>query len=123
MLVLPLGPALLAMWKHDSDAHLLLLTSLTPQHWFYDSFILWLIPKTRQEILATSLMSWGAASWGTFRSPGGFRGFGIAAMCLSTSNEPHYNVLFQCIGNSDRSIMAEESFGIDENRVMYHLTR
>ncbi len=61
MLVLP-GPALLlALYRRrDPDSHLLLLGSLTPQHWFYDSFILWLIPKTRQEILATVVLSWGA---------------------------------------------------------------
>ena len=61
LLVLP-GPALLlALWRRrDPDSHLLLLSSLAPQHWFYDTFILWLIPKTRQEILATVFLSWGA---------------------------------------------------------------
>ncbi len=61
MLAVP-GPALLlALYsRRDPDSHLLLLSSLTPQHWFYDSFILWLIPKTRQEILATVALSWGA---------------------------------------------------------------
>jgi hypothetical protein len=61
LLVLP-GPALvLALWRRrDPDSHLFLLASLTPQHWFYDTFILWLIPKTRQEILATVFLSWGA---------------------------------------------------------------
>ena len=32
----------------------------SPQHWFYDSFILCLIPESRQEILATVCLSWGA---------------------------------------------------------------
>jgi hypothetical protein len=60
ILCLP-GPLLaLALWlRRDSDAHLLLLASLTPQHWFYDSFILWLIPKSRLEILTTACLSWG----------------------------------------------------------------
>jgi hypothetical protein len=64
MLVLP-GPALLlALWVGaDPDAHLLLLASLTPQHWFYDSFTLWLIPKSSSEILATACLSWGAVLW------------------------------------------------------------
>ena len=47
----------------EADAHLLLLTSLMPQHWFYDTFILWLIPKSRSEILATVCMSWGVVLW------------------------------------------------------------
>ena len=61
LLSLP-GPALLlALWRRrDPDSHLLLLSSLAPQHWFYDSFILWLIPQTRQEIMATVFLSWGA---------------------------------------------------------------
>ncbi|HLK32923.1 MAG TPA: hypothetical protein VKT29_07525 [Terriglobales bacterium] len=61
LLALP-GPALLlALWRHqDRDSHLFLLSALAPQHWFYDSFILWLIPKTRQEILFTVCLSWGA---------------------------------------------------------------
>jgi hypothetical protein len=61
ILALP-GPALLlALWRRrDPDSHLFLLSSLAPQHWFYDSFILWLIPKTRQEIMATVFLSWGA---------------------------------------------------------------
>jgi hypothetical protein len=61
LLALP-GPALLlALWRRrDPDSHLLLLSALAPQHWFYDSFILWLIPRTRQEILATVCLSWGA---------------------------------------------------------------
>lgn len=58
----PVGWSLiLAVWRRrDPDSHLLLLSCATPQHWFYDSFILWLIPKTRQEILATVVLSWGA---------------------------------------------------------------
>jgi len=61
LLALP-GPALLlALWRRrDPDSHLFLLSSLAPQHWFYESFILWLIPKTRQEIMATVFLSWGA---------------------------------------------------------------
>lgn len=52
---------LLAAWRRqDPDSHLLLLSSAAPQRWFYDTFILWLIPKTRQEILATVFLSWGA---------------------------------------------------------------
>ena len=61
LLALP-GPALLLVLycRRDPDSHLLLLSSLSSQHWFYDSFVLWLIPKNRQEMLATILLSWGA---------------------------------------------------------------
>jgi hypothetical protein len=81
-LVLPLGPLMaLSLWRRaDADAHLLLLTSLTPQHWFFDSFILWLIPKTRREMLATCLLSWGAGLWRIYRVPRSRAEFGVAAV-------------------------------------------
>jgi len=44
--------------REDPDTALLLVAALMPQRWFYDTFILWLIPKTRQEILATVFLSW-----------------------------------------------------------------
>jgi hypothetical protein len=61
LLVLP-GPLILlalVRWR-DRDAWLLFLTSLMPQRWFFDAFILWLIPKSRREILATVMFSWCA---------------------------------------------------------------
>ncbi|HZR32002.1 MAG TPA: hypothetical protein VFA76_09140 [Terriglobales bacterium] len=69
LLALPGPVLLLALWRQNEDSQLLLLSALTPQHWFYDSFILWLIPKTRQEILATVCLSWGAGIWRWFRTP------------------------------------------------------
>ena len=61
LLVLP-GPllALAALRYRDRDAALLLLMAIMPQRWFYDMLILWLIPKSRREILFTVLFSWGA---------------------------------------------------------------
>ena len=61
ILVLP-GPFLvLAFFRYrDRDAWLLLLASMMPQRWFYDAFILWLIPKSRREIIWTASLSWGA---------------------------------------------------------------
>ncbi len=55
LLVLP-GPLLaLALWRYrDKDAWFLLLTAMMPQRWFFDTFILWLIPKSRREILFTA---------------------------------------------------------------------
>ena len=69
-LILP-GPLLgLALWRwKDRDARFLLLTCLLPQRWFYDSFTLWLIPKTRRSILATVACSWFAGIWRWYQIP------------------------------------------------------
>ena len=57
---------LLALFKlrdglHNKDALLLILASVVPQRWFYDAFILWLIPKSRREIIFTVAASWPVA--------------------------------------------------------------
>lgn len=64
-LSLPFGPLLLLAllrWR-DPDARLLLLVSIFPQRHFYDAFVLWLIPKTKREIIPTAILSWGAYIW------------------------------------------------------------
>jgi hypothetical protein len=70
LLVLP-GPLLaLALWRwRDRDAWLLFLASVVPQRWFYDSFLLWLIPKTRRSILATVACSWVVGLWRWYHIP------------------------------------------------------
>jgi hypothetical protein len=70
LLVLP-GPLLvLALWRYrDRDAILLLLAACMPQRWFFDSFILWLIPKSRREIVWTVFLSWGAGIWRWYHFP------------------------------------------------------
>jgi hypothetical protein len=70
LLVLP-GPLLaLALWRwRDHDALLLLCTCAMPQRWFYDSFLLWLIPKTRRSILATVACSWVIGIWRWYHVP------------------------------------------------------
>lgn len=70
LLVLP-GPLLaLALLRYrDRDAWLLLLMAVMPQRWFFDTLVLWLIPKTRREILATVLFSWGAGIWRWYHIP------------------------------------------------------
>jgi hypothetical protein len=65
VLAMPFGPLLLLAllrWR-DKDAQLLLLASVFPERYFYDSFILWLIPKTRSEVRLTALLSWGTLLW------------------------------------------------------------
>jgi len=64
LLILPGPLLLLALFRHrDRDALLLVLTALMPQRWFFDAFILWLIPKSRREIVWTAFLSWGAGIW------------------------------------------------------------
>lgn len=73
LLVLP-GPLLgLALWRYrDKDAWFLLLTALMPQRWFFDAFILWLIPRSRREVLFTAALSWGAGIWRWYHIPHSF---------------------------------------------------
>ena len=70
LLVLPGPLVLLALFRYrDRDATLLLLTACMPQRWFFDAFILWLIPKTRREILVTVFFSWSAGIWRWYHLP------------------------------------------------------
>jgi hypothetical protein len=73
LLVLP-GPLLAAalLRYRERDAVLLLLMAVMPQRWFYDTLILWLIPKSRREILATVACSWGAGIWRWYHIPHSF---------------------------------------------------
>jgi len=70
LLIVP-GPLLaLALLRYrDRDALLLLLAALMPQRWFYDTFILWLIPKTRREMIWTIFFSWGAGLYRWHHAP------------------------------------------------------
>jgi hypothetical protein len=81
LLVLP-GPLLvLALFRYrDPDTPLFLLTALLPQRWFYDQLILWLIPKTRKEILWTAFWSWGAGLWRWYHTPHSFAEVGRFAV-------------------------------------------
>ncbi len=77
LLVFP-GPfLLLALVKYRKrGAWLLLLLASTPQRWFYDAFVLWLIPRSRREILFTALASWGAGIWRWYHFPHSFNQVG-----------------------------------------------
>ncbi len=74
LVALPRWPLLcLALWRYrDKDAWFLVLTAMMPQRWFFDAFILWLIPKSRREILFTAGMSWGAGVWRWYHIPHSF---------------------------------------------------
>jgi hypothetical protein len=77
LMILPGPLLLLAILRYrDRDAMLLLLAACMPQRWFYDSFILWLIPKTRREIVWTAFFSWGAGLWRWYHMPHSFKEVG-----------------------------------------------
>jgi hypothetical protein len=70
LLVFPGTLLLLTLFRYrDRDAIFLLLAACMPQRWFFDSFILWLIPKSRREIVWTVFFSWGAGIWRWFHFP------------------------------------------------------
>src|ERR1700693_6397165 len=77
LLVLPGPLLLLALFRYrDRDSILLLLAACMPQRWFFDSFILWLIPKSRREILFTVFFSWGVGIWRWYYVPRSFNEVG-----------------------------------------------
>jgi len=73
LLVLP-GPLLaIALLRfRDVDARLLFISACMPQRWFYDAFILWLIPKTRRQIIFTAGLSWIPGIWRWYHPPHSF---------------------------------------------------
>jgi hypothetical protein len=72
---------LLALLRYrERDAWLLLLASLMPQRWFFDSFTLWLIPRSRRELLLTALVSWGAGISRWYHQPSSFTEVGRLAV-------------------------------------------
>jgi hypothetical protein len=83
LLVLP-GPLLLLVLLRyrDRDSLLLLFSALMPQRWFFDSFILWLIPRSRREIIWTVFFSWGAGVWRWYHIPHSFTEVGRCSVIL-----------------------------------------
>jgi hypothetical protein len=81
LLVFP-GPLLvLALLRYrERDAWLLLLASIMPQRWFFDSLTLWLIPKSRREIVFTAALSWGTGVWRWYHQPANFTEVGRLAV-------------------------------------------
>lgn len=78
LLILPGTMLALALWRwRDRDAWLLFLCSVVPQRWFYDAFVLWLIPKKRRHILATVVCSWVVGVWRDYHMPTSFRQVGL----------------------------------------------
>lgn len=83
LLVLPGALLVLALLRYrDRDALLLFFSALMPQRWFFDSFTLWLIPRSRREIVWTVFFSWGAGIYRWYHIPHSFAEVG------------HWTVLF-----------------------------
>jgi hypothetical protein len=81
LLLLPGPILLLALFCYrDHSAWLLIFTAVMPQRWFFDAFILWLIPRARREILLTASLSWGAAIWRWYHVPHSFTEVGRSAV-------------------------------------------
>jgi hypothetical protein len=77
LLVLPGPLLLLALWRYrDQDAVLLLVAAISPQRWFYDPLILWLIPKSRREFVWTVFLSWFPGVWRWYHIPQGVTAVG-----------------------------------------------
>ena len=76
------GPLLLlALLRYrQRDAWLLLVASFMPQRWFFDSFTLWLIPKSRREMVFTAALSWGTGIWRWYHQPANFTEVGRLAV-------------------------------------------
>jgi len=73
LLVLPGPLLLLALIRfRERDCWLLLSAAAMPQRWFFDPFILWLLPRSRREILGTAVISWGAGIWRWYHTPHSF---------------------------------------------------
>jgi hypothetical protein len=73
LLTIPGPLILLALlrWR-DRDAWLLFISSILPMRWFFDVFILWLIPQTPREIIVTVVFSWCAGIWRWYHPPTSF---------------------------------------------------
>lgn len=84
LLVIPGPLLLLALMRYrDRHAMFLLLAAAMPQRWFYDTLVLWLIPRTRKQILWTVLASWIAGIWRWYHIPHTFTEVGrISVICM-----------------------------------------
>ncbi len=73
LMVLPGPLLLLALFRYrEPEGRLLLLAAIMPQRWFYDAFVLWLIPRTRKQIIFTAGLSWIPGIWRWFNPPHSF---------------------------------------------------
>ena len=77
LLIFPGPLLLLALFRYrDPDTAALPADRTMPQRWFYDTLILWLIPKTRKEILWTALLQLGRRHLALVSHPAQLHGSG-----------------------------------------------
>jgi hypothetical protein len=74
--------ALALLRYRDRDALLLLGMAIMPQRWFYDTLILWLIPKTRRAIVWTVFLSWAPGIWRWYHTPHSYIEVGRWTVCF-----------------------------------------
>jgi hypothetical protein len=114
LLVFPGFLLALAPLRHrDRDAMLLLLMAITPQRWFYDSFILWLIPKTRRAIVGTVFFSWVPGIWRWYHTPHTYHEVGRWSVCFIYL-PMLVVVLMRSFGSSVKSDPRDLGFGAGE---------
>jgi hypothetical protein len=83
LLVIPGFLLALALLRfRDRDARFLLLMAVMPQRWFYDTFMLWLIPKTRKEMVWTVFFSWVPGVWRWYHTPHSYLEVGRWTVCF-----------------------------------------
>ncbi len=83
LLIFPGWLLALALFRYrDRDAILLLLMAIMPQRWFYDTLVLWLIPKTRRAIVWTVFFSWIPGIWRWYHFPHSYVEVGRWTVCF-----------------------------------------
>src|SRR5262249_2141103 len=61
ILIVPGFLVLAALWRYrDNDARLLLLMAMMPTRWFFDAFVLWLIPNSRPGVFVNGGLQVGS---------------------------------------------------------------
>lgn len=83
LLVFPGFLLILALLRYrDHDALFLVLMAIMPQRWFYDTFSLWLIPRTRRAIVWTVFFSWVPGIWRWYHRPHTYMEVGRWTVCF-----------------------------------------
>ena len=82
-LIFPGFLLVLALLRYrDRDALLLFFMAVMPQRWFYDTLILWLIPRSRRTIIWTVFLSWVPGIWRWYHTPHTYVQVGRWTVCF-----------------------------------------
>ncbi len=114
LLIFPGFLLVLALLRYcDRDALLLLFMAIMPQRWFYDTFILWLIPKTRRAIVWTVFFSWVPGIWRWYHFPHTYVEVGRCTVCFIYL--PMLGVLLLRMESSRRLVRRVLRLGFDQS--------